>query len=100
MVWKSHGFKTTKKILYRPTVPAVCAVFYMLSKTESAGLCAVKSAQVTRLKYFQVVHKLFVSSSFHPLSLSIKTETHLPAICFSVEINTIWLAAEADNTAN
>jgi len=48
-VWKIHGFNTTKKNCY--TVPAVCTVFYVSSKTESAGLpqlCAVKSARVTQ----------------------------------------------------
>ncbi len=44
--------------------------------------------------------KLSVSSSFLPLSPPIKTETHPFSVCFSVKINSIWLATEADNMAN
>ncbi len=36
MVWKSHGFKTTEMFCY--TVSAVCAIFFVPSKMESAGL--------------------------------------------------------------
>ena len=44
-IWKCHGFKTTN--IFHYTVPAVCAVFHVSSKTERVGIpqteCSVET---------------------------------------------------------